>query len=280
MNACGFSQGSLGETGAAKGNPKLLDCVGDHAADKSISGYVFQVEKHTRMCKGGFISRRMAKTPDEKREILRRFIQKHSLKIAPWCKSSGVDKNSVYNFLNSHSQSLDLRTYAKLARTVPAPVWQLSGDEPEPPSPTSIWVTGDVQAGAFRQAIEWDQSEWYPVDVPVPARFRGRAKALEVRGTSMNVDYPEGSVAIWVDMLDFRPPQSGDDVVVYSICQDDLVEATIKEYRVDDDGTRWLWPRSHDPLHQAPVNIRTPGDRVKEIMIQGLVIGSYRPRHH
>lgn len=221
----------------------------------------------------------MAKTADEKREILRRFIQKHDLKVASWAKTSGVDKNSIYNFLNGHSQSLDMRTYAKLARTVPAPVWQLSGEEPEPPSPTSIWVTGDVQAGAFRVAVEWDQSEWYAVDVPVPQRFRGRAKALEVRGTSMNVDYPEGSVAIWVDMLDFRPPQSGDDVVVYSICQDDLIEATIKEYRIDDNGDRWLWPRSHDPLHQAPVEIKNPGDKVKEIVIQGLVIGSYRPRH-
>lgn len=275
-----FGQSLLRETGHFQCPPQLIDCVGNHAPNKSISRYVFQAQKHTGMCGSGFISRRMAKTPDEKREILRRFIQKHGLKIAPWCKTSGVDKNSLYNFLNGHSQSLDLRTYAKLARTVPAPVWQLSGDEPEPPSPTSIWVTGDVQAGAFRPAIEWDQSEWYPVDVPVPARFRGRAKALEVRGTSMNVDYPEGSVAIWVDMLDFRPPQSGDDVVVYSICQDDLIEATIKEYRIDEDGARWLWPRSHDPLHQAPVDIKNPGERVKEIVIQGLVIGSYRPRHH
>lgn len=280
MKPCLLGESLLCETGRFQRAAQLLDSVGNHARDKSISRYVFQAQKHTSMCGGGFISRRMAKTPDEKREILRRFIQKHALKIAPWCKNSGVDKNSVYNFLNGHSQSLDLRTYAKLARTVPAPVWQLSGEEPEPPSPTSIWVSGDVQAGAWRVAVEWDQSEWYPVDVPVPSRFRGRAKALEVRGTSMNVDYPEGSVAIWVDMLDFRPPQSGDDVVVYSICQDDLIEATIKEYRIDDDGTRWLWPRSHDPLHQAPVNIKDPGERVKEIIVQGLVIGSYRPRHH
>lgn len=280
MNACGFSQGSLGETGAAKGNPKLLDSVGNHEPDRSISRYVFQVQKHTRMCGDGFMSRRMAKTSDEKREILRKFIQAKGLKIAPWCKQSGVDKNSVYNFLNEHSQSLDLTTYAKLARTAHVPLWQLSGEEPEPPSPTAIWVTGEVQAGAFRPAVEWDQTDWYAVDVPVPPRFRGRAKALAVRGTSMNVDYPEGSVAIWVDMLDFRPPQHGDDVVVYSVCQDDLIEATIKEFRVDEKGVKWLWPRSHDPLHQAPVEIHNPGDRIKEIIIQGLVIGSYRPRHH
>ncbi|MGL4834316.1 MAG: LexA family protein [Shewanella sp.] len=220
----------------------------------------------------------MEKTPDEKREILRKFINQNGLKIARWCKASGVDKNSVYNFLNGHSQSLDLGTYAKLARTAEAPTWKLAGDKPETPSPTSIWVSGDVQAGSFREAVAWDDSEWYAVDVPVPDRFQGLAKALEVRGTSMNVDYPEGSIAVWVDMLDFRAPRAGDDVVVYSICHDDLIEATIKEYRIDENGKSWIWPRSHDPLHQAPVNIDDPGDKIREIIIKGLVIGSYRPR--
>jgi SOS-response transcriptional repressor LexA len=222
----------------------------------------------------------MEKTADEKREILRKFIKDRELKIARWCKESGVDKNSVYNFLNGHSQSLDLRTYGKLARTAEVPVWQLSGDQPQAPSPTSIWVAGDVQAGAFREAVEWDQSNWYGVDVPVPAQFRGRAKALEVRGTSMNIDYPEGSIAVWVPMLDFRPPRNGDDVLVYSYCHDGLVEATLKEFRIDDGGAKWLWPRSHDPLHQAPVDMANPSGAIREIEIVGIVIGSYRPRHH
>jgi phage repressor protein C with HTH and peptisase S24 domain len=280
MNTRILRQLPLGETGALKSCPQLFDSVSNHDGHKSISQYVFQEKKHISMCNGQFIRRPMEKTPDEKREILRKFINDNGLKIARWCKSSGVDKNSLYNFLNGHSQSLDLRTYAKLARTAEVPVWKLSGDKPETPSPTSIWVSGDVQAGSFREAVAWDESQWYPVDVPVPDRFRGLAKALEVRGTSMNVDYPEGSIAIWVDMLDSRPPRAGDDVVVYSICHDDLIEATIKEYRIDGDGKLWLWPRSHDPLHQAPVDIDAPDERIREIVIKGLVIGSYRPRLH
>lgn len=258
----------------------MIDSVVYHAEHKSIFQYAIQVQKHIEIGRGPFISRRMEKTPDEKREILRKFIVMRGLKIARWCKESGVDKNSVYNFLNGHSQSLDLRTYGKLARTAEVPVWQLSGDQPESPSPTSIWVAGHVQAGAFREAIEWEQSSWYPVDVPVPDRFRGKAKALEVRGTSMNVDYPEGSIAVWVAMLDFRVPRHGDDVLVYSYSHNGLIEATLKEFRLDDSGGRWLWPRSHDPLHQAPVDIANPGDEIREIEIVGLVIGSYRPRHH
>jgi len=126
--------------------------------------------------------RRMARTPDERRDILRRFIKERDLKIAPWAKASGVGANSIYNFLNGHSEALDQRTYAKLARTAEVPAWKLSGDPPEPPSPTSLWVVGQVEAGAFREAIEWEQSLWYSVDVPIEARFRRKAKALEARG--------------------------------------------------------------------------------------------------
>lgn len=222
----------------------------------------------------------MDRTPDERRDILRQFIKEHGLKIARWAKQAGVDKNSIYNFLNGHSQSLDLRTYAKLARAAECPVWRLTGDVPEPQSPTEIWVVGSVEAGAFREAIEWDRSLWFPVDVPVPDRFRGKAKALQVRGTSMNADYPEGSIAIWVDVLDFRPARPGDDVVVYSRDKDDQIEATLKELRTDDHGKRWLWPRSHDPLHQAPIDIGSPSDRVTEIEIKGIVIGCYRQWHN
>lgn len=222
----------------------------------------------------------MERSPDDKRDILRRFIKENGLKIARWAKEAGVDKNSIYNFLNGHSNSLDLRTYAKLARAAESPIWRLNGDMPEPPSPTAIWVVGSVEAGAFREAIEWDQSLWYSVDIPVPSRFRGKAKALQVRGTSMNADYPEGSIAIWVDTLDFRPARPGDDVVVYAKNGSDEIEATLKELRADDAGKRWLWPRSHDPLHQAPIDISALPEGITSIEIKGIVIGCYRQWHN
>jgi SOS-response transcriptional repressor LexA len=219
----------------------------------------------------------MERTPDERREILRLFIQENGLRIARWAKDSGVDKNSIYNFLNAHSQSLDGRTYAKLARTAAVPVWRISGDAPEAPSPTSIWVIGYVEAGLFREAVEWDRSRWYSVDVPVPERFRRVAKALEVRGTSMNLEYRPGSIVIWVDYLDFRPPRNEDHVIVYSHNRSGEVEATVKELRVTD-GKRWLWPRSDNPLHQLPVEVDNPPADIETIELKGIVIGDYRPR--
>lgn len=220
---------------------------------------------------------RMARTADERREILRTFMRDRGLKPARWAKDAGVAANSLYNFLNEHSDNLDPRTYAKLARVAEVPAWKLSGDEPEPPSPTSIWVVGQVEAGAFREAVEWDQSSWYAIDVPVPHRFRRLAKALEMHGPSMNLEYPEGSIVIWVDMLDARPPINGDHIIAYSHANDGTIEATVKELRIEH-GKRWLWPRSTNPEHQAPVNVDEPGDGVDHIEIKGLVLGGYKPR--
>jgi hypothetical protein len=220
----------------------------------------------------------MERTPDERREILRRFIVERGLKIARWAKESGVDKNSIYNFLNGHSNGLDARTYAKLARTAEVPSWQLSGDQPEATSPTMIWVSGHVQGGDFQEAVEWDRSRWYAVDVPVPERFRRRAKALEVRGLSMDLEYRPGAIVIWVDFLDFRPPRHLDHVIVYAHHRDGKIEATVKELRIDEDGRHWLWPRSSSPEHQMPVNVDSPPDEVESIEIKGIVVGDYRPR--
>ena len=221
---------------------------------------------------------RMGKSADDKREILRRFIADNGLKIASWAKSAGVDKNSIYNFLNGHSQALDLQTYAKLARVSQVPSWKLSGEPPEPPSPTSIWVVGKVQAGLFVEAIEWDESQWYAVDVPIAPRFRSRAKALQVAGNSMDLEYKDGAIVIWVDLLDFRPPESGDHVIVYSHRRDGCIEATVKELRIDANGKQWLWPRSSQPEFQAPVCLTDLPDNIETVEIKGIVIGDYRPR--
>jgi SOS-response transcriptional repressor LexA len=217
----------------------------------------------------------MSRSIDERRQILRDFMRERDLKPGPWAKDSGVSNNSLYNFLNGHSEALSPITYAKLARTAQVPVSRLTGDLPEPSSPTSVWVVGDVQAGAFREAIEWDRSRWYEIDVPIPRRFQGRAKALETRGPSMSIPYPEGTVVLWVSVLDFRPPRDGDRVIVYQYSNDDSVEATVKKLRITD-GKSWLWPESDHPLHQSPLDIDNPGDSISRIEIVGIVIGSYR----
>jgi SOS-response transcriptional repressor LexA len=283
VNVSGLGQSTLRKAGFLESGAKPIDEIGDHAVVESTFWCAAQGHKHATMCLIPPMRWRMARTPDEKREVLRAFIQERkaqgSFNVARWAKDAAVSKNSLYNFLNGHSDALDLLTYQKLARAAGVPLHRLTGDAPDQPAPSAIWVAGHIEAGAFQEAVEWDQSRWYAVDVPVPTRFRSRAKALEVRGPSMNKEYPAGSVVVWVDHLDFRAPKDGDHVIVYAYAHDDTIEATVKELRITD-GRQWLWPQSYDPDHQQPVEITNPPEHVSRIEIQGIVLGGYKARVH
>src|SRR6185437_6658274 len=71
-------------------------------------------------------------------------------------------------------------------------------------------------------------------------------------------------------------PMNGDHVIVARRNRDGLFEASLKEYVLNDDGSRWLWPRSTDPEHQAPLQY----GGAEEVTITGIVKASYvtRPR--
>lgn len=269
------SQPVLGHFGLLQRAPDALENIVDHDVPISTSICAFQGEKHIKMGVRSGSSRGMS--PDQKRDLLRKAIKERNTNVQQWAKAAGVSKNALYNFLNGHSDGLDHMTYAKLARVYGMPTWKLSGEAPEPAQPEAIWVAGDVQAGAFREALEWDRGDWYQVDVPVPPRFKRVAKALEVRGNSMDKEYREGAVVIWVPMLDARPPRDGDHVIVYSYSSDGMVEATVKLLR-EHDGKKWLWPQSNDPEHQSPIDLSKPGAHIANIEIVGLVVGDYRPR--
>lgn len=95
----------------------------------------------------------------------------------------------------------------------------------------------------------------------------------------MDLEYRPGSVLVWVDFLDFRPPRQDDHVIVYSHHHDGQVEATVKELRIDAQGKRWLWPRSTLPEHQLPIDCDNPPEGIENIEVKGIVIGDYRVRH-
>lgn len=218
----------------------------------------------------------MTNVPEKRRDALRSFMREKNLEIAKWAKASHVSANSIYNFMNGRSDSLSINAYGKLARTANAPIWRLTGEKPEPPSPTSMYVTGAVEAGVFVEAVQWDEDQWYAIDVPIPACFRSTAKALEVRGQSMNLVYTDGSIVMYNEVLDFREPKSGDKVIVYRHMDGGEIEATVKQYIVED-GEAWLWPRSSHPDHQQPLKLLQDVAGVESIVIHGIVIGSYKP---
>lgn len=149
---------------------------------------------------------------------------------------------------------------------------------------TQIEVRGDVQAGVWREAIEWPAVDWYAITVPIDTAYQGFHRyGLKVCGQSMNKVFPDGSVVVVINFGDLgRLPKTGDFVVaVQRDSKTDQYEATVKAVQIRDDGTVILWPQSWDPAFQTPVilPLHDGGDSAEtpDVMIQALVVGSYQP---
>lgn len=157
----------------------------------------------------------------------------------------------------------------------------------------TVYVKGYVQAGTWQEALEWPVSDWKPVYIPHDNRYpENHPFALEVRGSSMDKVYPDGSVIIAVTLDDLgRMPRSGERVVVLKRAGDGTgyMEATVKKYQIDNVGRHILWPESHDPTHQAPIILDELAQKIGQyghdadhagccdLTIHAVVIGSYRP---
>lgn len=142
----------------------------------------------------------------------------------------------------------------------------------------TVELVGAVEAGQWHEAVEWPQEDRYTVPVANTGGFRQFPKlALEVRGDSMNLVYPEGTTLICVKFLDLgRDPRSGEKVIVQRRNANGLYEATVKEYVRTGDGRSWLWPRSSNPTHQTPTEMGPNGDGDDDLVIWALVISSQR----
>lgn len=56
-----------------------------------------------------------------------------------------------------------------------------------------VMVVGEIQAGYWREAIEWDHDSQFPMRVPVdPETAKYQLQGYIVRGPSMNKIYPDG----------------------------------------------------------------------------------------
>ena len=120
----------------------------------------------------------------------------------------------------------------------------------------TIFVKGAIQAGIWRSALEWEPGDWYAIHIPTSRKFPHSERfGLEVRGSSMDMHYPEGTVVMVVKFDSIaRGPVPGEHVVVLRRERSsDEFEATLKEYQRDASGRHLLWPRSTDPEYQVPI---------------------------
>lgn len=139
-----------------------------------------------------------------------------------------------------------------------------------------LYVVGSVAAGVFSEQWRLDESQWEAftgrpdVDAPLKDRF-----GLTVRGDSMNLLYPEGTILECVWYFGDEPIDAGKRVIVQRTKNDGTLEATVKELVRDDDGVEWLVPRSSNPVHQA-FRGDQPGDGIKRVEIIARVVASIR----
>lgn len=142
----------------------------------------------------------------------------------------------------------------------------------------SVMVAGQLQAGHWSENMLWDESDRYAIpyvhgsDIP-----HYHVQAFLVVGDSMDRKYPEGSIVIVAPtIVNGIEPVDGDIVVVDRVDTAEQHEATLKQLYIDSDGKKWLWPRSHSPEHQQPINLTDKmGENVKEVVITGIVISAW-----
>lgn len=153
----------------------------------------------------------------------------------------------------------------------------------------TVYIRGQVQAGNWTEATEWSREKWVPVPMPIDPKYEDLpAFALYVKGDSMNLLYPEGSIVIAIKFSDLgRNPENGECVV--TIRRDpltDCYEATLKIVQIREDGSVLLWPRSNNPDFTKPIQLPRMttsyqgngfnGDTAShpDVLIQSLVIWS------
>lgn len=136
----------------------------------------------------------------------------------------------------------------------------------------TVKVIGAVQAGAWREALEWPIEDQY--DVTIYDDRYDNVFALQVIGDSMNTLYVQGTVLVCrpFDEVNEFPP-IGKRVIVQRRNATGQIEATVKELELVD-GQPWLMPKSSNPIYEG-VQFKNNGDGDDDTQIIGVVVGSY-----
>lgn len=165
-----------------------------------------------------------------------------------------------------------------LAAAYQATIGELFESElPFLPIGPQLYVKGAVQAGEWVDAFEWPEEDWKTfygrpdITVPIESRF-----GLRVVGNSMSAVYPHGSIVECVKLMHGAELVSGKRVVVIRQRDDLELEATVKEYVVDENGVQWLWPRSLHPEFQTPWRIDAPEPGIVSVEVVAVVVAATR----
>jgi SOS-response transcriptional repressor LexA len=215
----------------------------------------------------------------EIRAWMLQVMEEKGLNPATWAKAAGVARTTIarpikegYEFVTSS------RTLAKLAKGAGVDAPNIKQTSAAKIVPLYLPVRHRVQAGHW---IEVDCAEQ---DFPAPPKavrpdpdYGEWPQWLElVVGDSVDKEIPPGHFAHVVDIIEMGYAVQDGDFVVVERRRDQgrLRERSIKRVTFVD-GRIELWPYSHNPSWDRPLELAAPGEGV-EVEIVGLVIGAYR----
>lgn len=177
------------------------------------------------------------------------------------------------------------RKYGRAYKVKAGWLLALGGVDERPPTITptsdSLIVNASVEAGVWREAVEWNDERSFVIEnmpSPIPA---GSRFGLRVEGFSMDLDYQPGTVLDCISIFkNGVQPQTGDHVIAENRRADGLRELTVKELVIED-GRYFLQPRSTRPEHQGRIEVGAPSeDHFGDdgINVIAFVVNHYPPR--
>lgn len=201
---------------------------------------------------------------DKPHERLRWAREMRKMTLAEAAAATGINQKTIQSHESGHRSKRGLSTeyspdYARGYRV--SETWLVTGAG-EPLGPKSaqgirVQVKGVLQAGIWTESFEWPPIDQYDVWVSGrPDLAREVLYAAEVRGSSMNKVYPDGTIVVLRRGIDGPSDLvTGKRYHVERQMPDGLVENTIKTVKRGGDGRIWLVPESDDPEFQASVEV-------------------------
>lgn len=198
-----------------------------------------------------------------RRDALRSALTLRNLSVADAAKAAGLKSASALgNFLNGHTNSLNLTTLEPLARHLQMSLNQLVG-EPEPPriNGKDAYIRGDIGTDHWTESYCWPPEKWIAMTIPSDEHLPdyGPSYFLRLNGREMDEVYRPGTILQVVEISDFTGSlQPGLRVIVMRTNVHGYIEVSCREIVADGTSCQII-TRSTDPqLRDRVVPIRWP----------------------
>jgi hypothetical protein len=160
-------------------------------------------------------------------------------------------------------------------------------DGVRPTKKSWLLVNADVEAGVWREQVEWGPEDWFEIQIePSDNAIRGVFGAV-VKGRSMEKVLPPGTILRCEDVIFGLSDYNDGDYAIVERVRHGLTEITCKRLSRKIDGSWELRAESYQPEFQDPIYLGNPVepeaakrfriDGDEEVRVRALVIDAYLP---